>query len=79
MHQNLSIFFYLFFFLGGGTEKEKVTSSTEKKIDHIHTSSTVFPVISDGNFGAGDTAVLIVEVVLHDNQNKRIRQTPAVI
>ena len=53
--------------------KRKSGISTEKKIDHIHTSSTVFPVISDGNFGAGDTAVLIVEVVLHDNQNKRIR------
>ena len=30
----------------------------------MSTSSTVFPVISDGNFGAGATAVLTLVVVL---------------
>lgn len=35
-----------------------------RKGKNINTSSTVRPVISDGNFGVADTVVLTVVVVL---------------
>lgn len=45
---------------------------TYKRIENtLSTSSTVFPVISDGNFGAAATDVLTVEVVLQDKQKRK--------
>lgn len=48
-------------------QKYKCIKEELKKI----TSSTVFPVISDGNFGAVDTVVLTLVVVLWDKQDER--------
>jgi len=41
-----------------------LTGIDKRKPDTSCTSSTVFPVISDGNFGPTVTKVLTVEVVL---------------
>lgn len=38
------------------------------------TSSTVLPVISDGNFGVEATAVVVVDVVLLDKLNRNYGQ-----
>ena len=47
---------------------KKISQRNSAQIFPISTSSTVFPVISEGSLGA-DTVVVTVEVVLQRRQN----------